>query len=98
MSLLPRETLALLRRRWSRTRDYREVFGGEAGERVLRDLLRNCGVLETSMEAGDPHMTAWRDGRRSVALEIMEVLRYEETQLVQLARERGVSTEQENAA
>lgn len=67
---------------------YRETFESPAGTLVLRDLLRRAGALETSMEPGDPGMTAFREGRRSLALDVLQQLRWSEGELAQLARER----------
>ena len=55
-----------------RLADYRTIFKGPQGERVLADL---CHV------PGDPYSTAYNDGRRSV---IIDLLRYLGTDLERL--------------
>jgi hypothetical protein len=67
---------------------YQRTFDTPHGQMVLRDLLRKGGILETSHEPGDAYTTAWRDGRRSLALELVEALRWTEGELVALAQEQ----------
>lgn len=67
---------------------YATTFNSPGGKIVLQDLLRKAGILEVAHEPGDPYMTAWRDGRRSMALEIIEALRWTEGELVTLAQEQ----------
>jgi hypothetical protein len=55
--------------------DLRVVFSSEAGKRVLDALRARAGTTKPSCQpvAGtpiDPFLTHWRDGRRSVILEI----------------------------
>lgn len=64
---------------------YATVFGSPEGKLVLHDLLRRTGILEASMVAGDPHMTHFRDGRRSVGLDVVHMLRWTEGEMMQLA-------------
>lgn len=54
--------------------DYRQVFGGEAGQRVLADILQRCGIAQSTFAAGVPDQTAFNEGRRRVGLEIIETL------------------------
>lgn len=54
--------------------DYRRTFSSDYGQRVLADMLRRGGVMQSSFVAGDPQMTAFREGRRRVALEIIETI------------------------
>jgi hypothetical protein len=69
---------------------YRELFENHpAGRMVLTDLLREGGVLSISFQPGDPHATAFNDGKRAMALHVMERLRWSEGQLLQLARAHG---------
>lgn len=67
---------------------YATTFNSPGGKIVLQDLLRKAGLLEVAHEPGDAHTTAWRDGRRSMALEIIEALRWTEGELVALAQEQ----------
>lgn len=75
--------------RLSRTRRaYHAVFGTPEGQLVLHDLLRRCGMLETSQVNGDPHMVAFREGRRSVGLDLVHAMRWTEAEVIQLALAR----------
>lgn len=67
---------------------YHFTFGLPEGKLVLHDLLQAAGLLETSMVPGDPQGTAYREGRRSVALEIIHKLRWTEGEMMQLALQR----------
>jgi hypothetical protein len=68
-------------------RAYHQIFEEHpAGRMVLLDLLREGGVLAINFVAGDAHHTAWNDGRRSLALTVLERLRWSEGQMLQLAQ------------
>jgi len=67
---------------------YRRVFAAGDGETVLTDLLRRAGMLEVATVEGDPFATHFRDGRRSLALEIVAQLRFTESELLRLALQR----------
>ena len=67
---------------------YHRVFTSPEGEIVLRDLLKRGGLLQVSAVAGDPHMTHYNDGRRSIVLEIVHQLRWSEGEMMQLALQR----------
>lgn len=67
---------------------YRDVFDTPEGQMVFRDLARRSGLHETSFEPGDPQHTAFKEGRRSLFLEILQQLRWTEGEIAQLARER----------
>lgn len=43
------------------------------GRRIMFGLLARCGVY-TSSFAGDPHLTAYNEGRRSVGVAYLDVL------------------------
>lgn len=53
--------------------DFKKVFlGNKPGRRVLRDLLTEAGVFESSYK-GDG-ATEYREGRRDIGLRILELL------------------------
>ena len=52
---------------------YKQVFGGEAGKRVLGDLARFCHMTQTTHVIGDPSGAALLEGRRQVFLRITEM-------------------------
>jgi hypothetical protein len=81
MSLVTSLIPAPLRRRITLTKAYKDVFGSIDGQLVLKDLVARAGILEA-----DPGKFA--AGRRSIVLEILLELRFDETALMALAAER----------
>ena len=77
LSLIP----APLRRRIALVKAYKDVFGSVDGQVVLKDLIARAGILEA--EPG-----RFPAGRRSIVLEILQQLRFDETALMALAAER----------
>lgn len=77
MSVIP----ARIRRRITLTKAYKATFNTPDGQLVLRDLIRSSGILES--ELGD-----FYTGRRSIVLEILDVLRFDEGALMALTAER----------
>ena len=69
-------------------RAYADMFRHPAGQMVLIDLLRTGGLLAVSHSPGDPCDTAFNEGRRSLALHIVENLRLDEMQILHMARHR----------
>ena len=70
-----------------RRRDYRLVFESEPGRRVLLALMRQHFIFQTTKVPGDAGESAYREGRRSVVLDIIRVLRIEEDELLNLPQE-----------
>ena len=64
-----------------RLADYRSIFEGPQGERVLADLCHRHGIFDPCHVPGDPYTTAYNDGRRSV---VVDLLRYLGTDLERL--------------
>jgi hypothetical protein len=77
ISLIP----APLRRRIALIAAYKVVFGSTDGQVVLKDLVARAGILEA--EPGK-----FAAGRRSIVLEILQQMRFDETGLMALAAER----------
>jgi len=69
--------------------DYQRTFNSDHGAKVLRHLMRVCGMMAPSMDMRDPspYITAFNEGRRAVVIEIMEKLRLDlervETEIMQ---------------
>jgi hypothetical protein len=81
MSLVTSLIPAPLRRRIVLIKAYKDVFGSIDGQMVLKDLVARAGLLEA-----DPGKFA--AGRRSIVLEILQQMRFDETALMALAAER----------
>ena len=64
-----------------RLADYRTIFKGPQGERVLADLCHRHGIFDPCHVPSDPYSTAYNDGRRSV---VVDLLRYLGTDLERL--------------
>jgi len=56
----------------------------KAGEVVLADLRSFCFLDRASIFDADPHVMAYREGRRSVAMRIMNYLNLDEKAVQQL--------------
>jgi len=82
--LTPREALerarSFLR---SRQTDYKIVFTGVQGQRVLADLARFCRAHKSTMHA-DPRAHAVMEGRREVWLRIQQHLQLDDESLWKL--------------
>lgn len=53
---------------------YQSVFESPPGQKVLQDIISDCGVLSSSLDK-DPITMAFNEGRRSVALRLMKILK-----------------------
>jgi hypothetical protein len=49
---------------------YQRVFDNEDGRAVLRHLMRNGFVMDSTFVPGDPHKTALNEGSRRIVLSI----------------------------
>lgn len=66
-------------------RAYQRLFETDNGATVLRDLAQEAGALQTSMHAGDPHLTSFNEGKRALFLHIVQKLRWNERDVLRLA-------------
>jgi hypothetical protein len=76
-----------LQRRLEMANAYQAVFDGPQGQRVLRDILHAGGVLNVAYTEGDSGGTHFNDGKRALALHILDRLRWSEGELLQLGQE-----------
>lgn len=53
--------------------DYRATFAGDAGQKVLGDLIRRSRMVQYAYSA-DPLAVMWENGRRSMMLEILNMV------------------------
>lgn len=82
------DAIRRLRPRLAVNAAYRAVFESPEGDKVLRDLMQRGGLLETSVVEGDAGLTHFKEGRRSLVLDIMSELRWTEADILKLARQR----------
>jgi len=66
----------------SRLRDYRAVFGTDAGQRVLVDMMTLFGVFRSNFHH-DAHVNAYRNGQRDVVLHIIHYMQMKPAELVE---------------
>lgn len=62
---------------------YHEVYASPAGQLVIHDILKDAGLL---VVAADPTDSRFYDGKRAVALHVVNRLRWSEAMLVELAK------------
>lgn len=77
---------AAVKRQVARTKLYKDVFNSPDGRLVLVDLMRRSGILEAVSGSSEDALRA--EGRRSLVLEIMAELRFNENALLALAESR----------
>jgi len=80
---------SLYERFWKHRKAYRDVFGNEAGTRVLADLRAFCCADSSCVVVGkdgkiDTHATVLAEGRREVWLRIVETLNLTDETLLKL--------------
>ncbi len=57
---------------------YRAVFNSAHGRFVLNDMMVNAGFFRSSYVEGDAHGTSYQEGRRSLVLDIMHILKMQD--------------------
>lgn len=59
--------------------DYANVFGSEAGKRVLEDLKKSFYFYRSTYVAGDPQATFVNEGSRLVPMKIEHIIKTAES-------------------
>lgn len=65
---------------------YKEVFNGSIGEFVLASIFDFAGFYKQSFVVNDPHTTAFNEGKRAVALHILQLIALKEEDIRELVR------------
>lgn len=65
--------------------DYKQVFGTEQGQRVLEDILAYGHVLEPLIGSTETNVVLIREGRRDMALTILQKLNWNEKNFIETA-------------
>jgi len=73
-----------LRKKSRRVQNYKMVFGTPEGKWVLRDLMRKYHFCDTTTVLGDPVGSAFLDGKRTVVMELMNILETDLDKLIEL--------------
>lgn len=66
---------------------YQEVFTKEPGRKILEDLVNRHGVFQPTFCPGDPHMSAFMEGKRAVVLDILKFVNIPLDQLERIYKE-----------
>ena len=72
-----------------RIADYKEVFGTDAGKRVLRDIEDFAQLLSDGFDE-NPHVTSYNAGRRSVGVYILRMLEMSREDLQEAIRKQAI--------
>jgi len=78
--------------------DYKHVFGGDAGARVLEDLASHVGFqmpVFSEKEDTSGRQMAYRDGKRAVVARIYTMLELSREEFQQMARDAYAQTEED---
>ena len=59
---------------------YKNIFTSEEGQRVLSDMMKVCGMQQSSFDT-DPLKMAYHEGQRAVVLRILKTINVTEAQL-----------------
>lgn len=71
---------------------YKEVFSGQMGEEVIKDLISLSGLM-ASTESLDPQKLAFREGQRDIVFRILHAVDMDVGEYIKNLR--AVKTEQE---
>lgn len=69
-------------------KSYEKTFSDLDGQRVLFDLMNECGLLSSSQFTGDPYETAFREGKRYALLYILKKLETDPQKLRELIEKK----------
>lgn len=72
--------------------DYKAVFDGPTGRRVLRHLMK-VGFVSVPLESGDDHENAVRSGKQHLVLSILQNVHSDTVTLVDELLEEGYEDE-----
>ena len=67
---------------YKKIKAYKQLFRGDEGRTVLMDLMRSFGISRTSFDK-DPQITAFKEGQRSVVLNILNLLNIDEQKILE---------------
>lgn len=80
-----------LKRYHAQVVEYKKTFCDEVGEKVLMDLMRAHGMLDShfNVNDSDPYVLAFKEGQRNVVLRILAIIKYDTKKLKTLIEDRG---------
>lgn len=68
------EENALFADELDRINSYKEVFGSDMGQNVLKDLIDICGLFRSSFRPNDANHTAFNAGKQFVGQAVLSIL------------------------
>lgn len=54
--------------------DFVDLMSTQSGRRMAHQLLARAGVFHTSFAPGDPHVTSFNEGKRSIGLYLLAMI------------------------
>ena len=79
---------AVVRRRASRARAYTHIWDSPEGKIVFHDIFSKAGLLTDMGAPSSADDRSYAAGQRSIAIHILERLRWSEGELVRLSRQQ----------
>ena len=77
---------------------YKTVFSSESGELVLQDLAEKCRMTKPVTDVSNPNgfsvISAFYDGKRAAFLDIVNVLGFSQTRLINLLKQTGENNDE----
>lgn len=74
---------------------YKTLFASNNGRLILHDLCMKCGMFQSSHTVGDSHSMAFNEGRRSVVIEILDIINKDQSKILQQFSESKVDYDNE---
>jgi len=81
-------------KRIARIADYQSTFSTPHGKRVLYQMMKSAGFMDTNFVSGDSHYTAFKEGQRSVVTSILQSLKVDVRQLEAQLTKGGTDDEE----
>lgn len=80
---------SVLRRRARLAQSYMRLFEDPDGKVVLNDIFSTCGILKDITPPATDDERSYAAGQRSIAIHIIERMRWSEGELVRLAQQQA---------
>lgn len=71
---------------------YQRVFGSSEGRDVLHDMMKSNFVLRSTFVPGDAQATAYQEGQRESVLAILNMLKLDPSQFLNVVNENKEGT------
>lgn len=71
---------------------YKKTFTSDSGHKVLLDMIKASGMLNTSFDIS-PHQMAFNEGQKALVLRILRTIETDPAKLLELINKAGQSEE-----